>query len=607
MGLTAGVGLGLAAWNSKAGQAEDGAVVKPSAAPVKVREDFPGTIIVDASDFVHRIPRDQRFVDAAILDVPWLYNNTALKLEDKISLYADIEAPEEGTYHLFVRSMGQGGSFRIGVGDDVPDQLFGDGELGWRKGGSFDLQRGRMTLAITCITPGSVFDALVLSKNASFSEDDLKAHQLPADIEMMHEYRIPGSSVKFGDITGDGKADFMAIEPDWSVHVYNHEGKELWRYKAPDNEGDLRRRFEPPGTIWDFNQDGKGEVLHWRMIEGQEYLVMAEGRTGKIIKKTPWPVSRRPHAYRNFKTAVAKLHHGYPNDIVVLSDSGYSGDGRSADVIRAGAGTTMTITAYDANLNMLWQHNESRARDHLGHYPYPRDIDGDGLDEVVVGHLVLDTNGRVRWSHLDMFDHNYDHCDSVRFADVNGDGKLDILTPTSDVGVMARDARTGEIFWKHTSEHGQQLEVGNFLAGVSAPQIAVTARFYGKDRTVNLASQLHWFDPQGNFIKTWPANPIEGNLDAVKGDWCGDGDEHLFWHKFKINERGEGELCFYETVYHMFDFNGDGADEVIAKSKLGQDEWIMRVYGSKSARRSPSVVKHDPEYLRHRMANHTHY
>jgi hypothetical protein len=118
---------------------------------------------------------------------------------------------------------------------------------------------------------------------------------------------------------------------------------------------------------------------------------------------------------------------------------------------------------------------------------------------------------------------------------------------------------------------------------------------------VALASQIHWFDADGNFLKKWPANPIEGNLDAVKGNWMGDGNEVLFWDRFRIDGVGEGKFYFFNPVCYMFDFTGDGAEEVIT---IGGG--LVRVYGSKSAKRLPGF-KHDPEYLRHKMANHTHY
>ncbi|MGH8019381.1 MAG: MATE family efflux transporter [Opitutaceae bacterium] len=40
-------------------------------------------------------------------------------------------------------------------------------------------------------------------------------------------------------------------------------------------------------------------------------------------------------------------------------------------------------------MKLLWKHTEEKLKDHLGHYVYPIDLDGDGIDEVVVSALVL--------------------------------------------------------------------------------------------------------------------------------------------------------------------------------------------------------------------------
>lgn len=605
----------LAAVGACAASAQTETVRKPVARPhgkpckwkVSARTDLPGTVIVDASDFVSWMPRDQRLVHADTAGAPWLYNNTGLLLRDMINFHLPVEIPESGEYHLFVRSMGTTG-FRVGVGDEIPHDTFGAEPLCFKKGGTFTLKKGTVNVSITRISGGgasakdSIFDALVLTRNPGFAEQDLKQHQLPEDVELIKEFNVPdGKTFKFGDVTGDGKADMMALGMDWSVFVYDHDGNELWNYKTPEFEADKRGRFEAPGTIWDFDQDGRAEVLHWRMIDGKEYLVLSEGSTGKIIRKTEWPSPYRPHLYRNYKTAVVRLHEGYPCDIIVMSDGGYGGDGRTPDVIRQTHPATVTFTAYDHELNQLWQHREARARDHFGHYMYPRDINGDGLDEIMIGHMMLSSRGEVLWSHQDLFEHNYDHVDSIRWADVDGDGEAEVITSTSDIGVMARKARTGEILWRHNAEHGQQVEVGDFLDFAKPPHVAVTARFYGKDRTQNLSSQIHWFDADGNLVKRWPGNPIEGNLDAVKGNWKGDGQEALFWDRFRMGRDGTGKLYVPDSVYHMFDFTGDGADEIITRGG-----GVLRVYGSKSAKRVPGF-KHDPDYLRHKMANHTHY
>ena len=59
-------------------------------------------------------------------------------------------------------------------------------------------------------------------------------------------------------------------------------------------------------------------------------------------------------------------------------------------------------------------------------------------------------------------------------------------------------------------------------------------------------------------------------------------------------------LYFKQDAYHVFDFNGTGAEQVIARGGT-----TLQVYGSKRVR-PKTDVRRDANYLK-RVANHTHY
>ena len=551
---------------------------------------LPATILIPASDFLQEIPKGNTIADADALKAPWLFNNTALVLKSETNLMTKVTVAEPGTYHLYVRSQGQKGTgFKVAVNDKVTAATFGQAPLNWQAGGTFELQPGPVNIKITRIDSSPAFDLLVLSKTPNLREDDVRPYQLPDDVKLLKDYSIPPSNaVKFGDVTGDGKTDFMVLEPNFSAHVFDNDGKELWNYQAPTEYTKERSEFEAPGLVWDFDRDGKAEVVHWRQLEGQEYLVVADGRTGKIKRKTPWPTQPLPHVYNNFRLAIGKLHKDGPNDLVVFTDMG----------------GTINICAYTPDLKQLWKHTETRKKDNLGHYVYPVDLNADGLDEVLVGTLLLDSNGQKLWDRFDLLPDNHDHADSYKFGDVNNDGKLDIVTANSETGVFVYEAMTGKIIWQNTAEHSQQLAVGNFLKNVPGPQVVIGGRTYG-NRTIGepyLSSQLYWFDNQGSLLKKWPGNPINGNPDFVRGNWRGEGSTQLFWHKFRINDAGTGELYFPDPVFHMFDFMGQGAEEVVTLSR-GR----LQVYGSRQARHSNQDAKKSRDYLKSTVVNHTHY
>ncbi|RAI91419.1 rhamnogalacturonan lyase family protein [Algoriphagus yeomjeoni] len=548
------------------------------------------TIIVPASDFLYELPKGDIIANSWALREEWVFNNTAIVLNSLSNLLTHITVAQAGDYYLFVRSKGKpNSSFKVAVNDQVTTSIFGnDSLMTWKQGERFKLLEGKNVVKITRINAGAAFDVLAFTKAPSLEEKELKQFELNPDVKLLKEYSIPASnSVKFGDLNGDNLTDFVVFTRDYSAHAFDQNGKELWTWEAPEEYRRERSEFEAPGVIWDFDQDGKAELVHWRMTGEKEWLVIADGQSGEVIRQTEWPTNPLPHVYNNFRLAIGKLTAGDPNEVVVFTDMG----------------GTIRVDAYDSKLTRLWNHTENRKKDNLGHYVYPVDLNEDGMDEVLVGSLLLDSDGKELWNRFDLLGDNHDHADNYKFADINGDGKRDILTANSETGVFMYEGLTGEIIWQNIAEHSQQIESGNFLKGQSEPQVVVGARTYGNRQAGEqyLWSQLYWFSKEGEMLFKWPQKPINGNPDFVKGDWLGNGQDQLFWFKFFINEEGKGDLYFPDPVFHMFDFTGDGAEEVITL-----DGRTLRVFGAKNPQVSKDK-KEDLNYLKHKVVNHTHY
>jgi hypothetical protein len=549
------------------------------------------TIVVDASRFLDEIQKGHVIVDAAMLRVPWLFNNTGLQMRTRSNYVIRVDVPESGTYTVHARTHGEtGSSFRIAIGDRVVGGTVGDRPLSLATLGEVEITRpGPVDVRLMRIEGTPTLDVLVLSRLPALAEADLEPLQLHPEVRLLREYAVPRSRVaKFGDLTGDGRTDFVVLTPDYSAHAFDHDGRELWSYQAPAEGVQARASFEPPGAVWDLDGNGSAELIHWRLIDGTEWLVAADGRTGEIKHRTPWPTRPLPHEYNNFRLAIGRLSPGEPHHVVVFTDSGGE----------------ISVSAYDHQLTQVWSRLEQKAKDHLGHYVYPVDLTGDGLDEVVVGSLVLDASGNEIWNRFDLFFDHHDHVDSYRFADLDGDGVVDLVAAHSEVGVVVYKALTGEILWQHTAEHTQQVEVGDLLDGVPGPQVAIGARTYGNRQAGEpyLSAQVWWFDREGSLIRKWPGMPLNGNPVFVKGDWRGDGRDQLFWYKFAMNRDGTGTLYFPDQVFHMFDFLGDRAEEVITL-----ESGALRVYGYSGADADAPREARDADYLRHRVANHTHY
>jgi hypothetical protein len=570
-----------------------------------------GTIVVPASDFYTNIPEgdsnDGRFPAGE-----WFFNNNTINLGSAADVVAEIPVKEAGTYHLFVRSIGTpASSFQVKIGGKEDVGSYGQGPLAWKRGGDFTLKAGMVEIRLTSIHPRPSLNVLVLTKNAGFKEDNLKALELAPEVKLLHEYKIePSNIVKFGDVDGSGKYAILDITSDYSAIMYANDGHELWRWQAPAQDARLRGEFEAPGILWDFHHTGRDEVAHWRMIDGKEWLVLADGRNGDIIKKVPWPAPSMPHVYNNYRMAVAKFHKESdgPDTLLVLSDTG----------------GLISLTAYDKDLNQLWQHAEHRAKDYFGHYIYPFDVNGDGVDEVMISHLCLDAQGREVWNNAKYFEDNHDHMDAMEFFDMNGDGKPELMVGQSDVGTLEYDAQNGAILWQNLSDHTQQITAGYILAGSSTPQAVANARTYGptmprpaggsggrsqapSDQIAvggGLGAQLYWFDNKGKLLERWPAQPLNGNPNFVRGDWYGNGKRTYFWYRFKLEPDGNATLFFKGEAYHMFDFDHTGADQVITLDSGGPGGQMLRVYGNANITPHAKLCNADCRKL---IANHTHY
>jgi len=520
--------------------------------------------------------------------VPFTFEDFSINMQTATPFSAKADIPQAGTWYLFVRSRAAqvGASFKVSVGGKLSPQTFGNGPVGrgvLQAGGSFDLPAGPLKITVTEIHPGDSFEAAFLTTKSTLTDADLPPLQYPDDIVLLKEYNlhIQVDGVKFGDLNGDGKTDLVVLTPNYSTYAFDNSGAPLWHYDAPQAGSTDRSQFEAPGNVWDFDQSGKADVIAWRMMDGKEWLVRLDGATGAIKYKTEWPTQPLPHVYNNFRTAIAKLHPGYPDDIIVYSDSGGE----------------VAVNAYGPKLNLLWSYSHPRLKDYHGHYIYPVDIDGKGIDDVYVSHVMLDANGHEVWNNYDLFPDNHDHIDSARFIDLYGDGKLELVTGQSDVGTCVYDAKTGKLLWQRFANHNQKIEAGFYRNDVPGPQVVASSRFY----TNGLGALLRWYDTKGNRISFWPFNPIPGNPNFVKGDFKGDGKNMLFWQRFRIEPDGTGTLAFPDEAFHMFDFMGTGNAQVITLGRNG----VVRVYGYKDAQQH--APNRDPVYLAHSVSNHTHY
>jgi rhamnogalacturonan endolyase len=221
--------------------------------------------------------------------------------------------------------------------------------------------------------------------------------------------------VGLGDFDGDGALDYLLKQPDFNTDPYQQPGywkksEDTYKLEAYRHDGELLWRYDmgwaieegiwySPIVVYDLDGDGRAEVFakagegdpreptgHVRT--GPEYLVQLDGRTGKLVKKLPWP-SREGFDDYNY----------YSRNLLGI---GYLDGQRPHLLVERGTYKLIKLLAYDPTLTLAWSWDAtgqySNYRGQGMHGMHCADVDQDDRDEVVLGSAVIDDTGRPLWN-----------------------------------------------------------------------------------------------------------------------------------------------------------------------------------------------------------------
>lgn len=383
---------------------------------------------------------------------------------------------------------------------------------------------------------------------------------LVAQNPKMHVYRQMylgeggvGRNVRFGDLNGDGMVDVLLGQVTHHgpkdrnselscLTAMTLDGEILWQTGKPDPWKTMVTN-DVAFQIHDINQDGETEVIYCKNQE----LIIAEGATGKIIKKVKTPLSPGGKA----------LSSGHNKFKHILGDAIYfldlQGNGYDSDFILKDRYSY--LWAYDADLNILWE-GECRT----GHYPYAYDTDNDGKDELLTGYTLFDNDGTQLWS-LD--DELSDHADGVAIVRFDKNEAPKVLCAASDEGLYYADVN-GNILKHHYIGHVQNPAVANFRDDLPGLE-TVSVNFWGNQGIINLFDKhgelLHTFEPNqyGSMCLplNWTGRTEEFfilNANAQEGGaWDGYGRKVL-----EFPDDGHPDMC-----YAVMNITGDVRDEIV--------------------------------------------
>ncbi len=257
-------------------------------------------------------------------------------------------------------------------------------------------------------------------------------------------------TLRIGDLNGDGAPDLLFVQNLYGPRAITCltattiSGQMLWQTGTP-SKGNGRCYCDLPVQIYDFDRDGRNEVLYVRQAtyldspppdprtvreraaryEGDAIMLVLDGRTGQEKAQFAIPAPA--------------------DDSFLFAD--LTGRGRREDLVVKDRYWNLWGVSHGGQV--LWQYAGS-----VGHYPAVADVDEDGRDEVFVGFALIDHDGTVLFEH----DAAGAHQDAT-FLVKPLDGHWRLLFGNGGIHCLSRE---GQTLWQHPLGEAQHVIAGRF-------------------------------------------------------------------------------------------------------------------------------------------------
>jgi len=428
----------------------------------------------------------------------------------------------------------------------------------------------------------------------------------PAPMKLWHEVdvsRYPGCFVCLGDLDGDGRVDFLLYRegpqttPGYLVAL-DHDGRTLWTLGDPaiDKHMPNGRYGEPAlrgiAFVYDLDRDGRSEVIAELWKDARPMLCVVDGATGRIEHRRESPFDLQVRAGRRSRCHpagwIAHLAGKEKPPAVVLK-------------FEASGHVTTHAVALDAALDTLW-HVEAEPNA-MGHVPSVGDVDGDGRDEVVLGTLLADDDGRVLWQK-----EARNHADCTAVFRPAPDADAAVLISICNTGPAFCLAPDGTTIWEKTTDevsHGQGIWAGDFIDDVPGPEVIILrSGHWGDFLTVRgsdgrpLAAFQHRRE-----LKGYPDFPCVVNwtspdrqslwipIDRALVDGYGNVVADLGPHEDRVRERLHWGTTKSHVATQAFavDLCGDRRDELVLYQPYHGESILIFTQADSDAERKPYV------------------
>lgn len=211
------------------------------------------------------------------------------------------------------------------------------------------------------------------------------------------------------------------------------------------------------------------------------------------------------------------------------------------------------------------------------------DIDGDGQLEIAFAtyfgdsavHVLRGRDGKEAWKWQ-----GKDECldASLKFCDVTGDGKLDLVVPVSNTSlVLCLDARTGKQNWRYEAGHAECIDTPPTIVDFDGDKQldVLIGTFKGNVHVIRGkdGSLVRKFKAAPSFVQSEVITldcDTDGTLDAIVGNFRGDNCVHAVSGK---DDRGIWKVQTGNWIYHgpaVGDLDGDGKPDLAIGSYDGK-------------------------------------
>ena len=453
----------------------------------------------------------------------------------------------------------------------------------------------------------------------------------PEDGEIAGEsFTYTANDCSVGDLDGDGEYEIIL---KWSpsnskrppqrgftgntyLDAYKMDGTRLWRIDLGPNvrSGAATTNF----LVFDFDGDGCAEIccktgdgtvdglghrigdaqVDWRtwdkksptygkIVNGPEYLTVFEGRTGKELDSKEYIPTRYPlDGWGGVGGNCGNDNTGGRSDRFTAGVAFLDGKTPSPVMVRGWYGRTVVAawTFTNGALKHTWTFDSAapgwETYSGMGNHSVTvADFDGDGCDEICVGAMTVDHDGKG------LFTTGLRHGDALHagrfipsrqgmqvFGVHENEGDNEIVKRTPAVAMF--DGATGEIIWQDGL--GQDAS-----RGVAAD---IDPRYDGAECWCNIGG-LRRGDtgeiicnrkPDScNFTIYWDADPLAELLDHVsisKWNWNAESTDLLLKAEGVVSNNGtKGNPCLSGDIL------GDWREEVIWAS---EDQTELRIYST---------------------------